>query len=64
MLPHYVAWCECAGLSLAWTSVGLVRESLKSSVAIAVPGIAALWLSLGAIALNEALFRYLHSTYM
>ena len=47
-----------AGLSLSWTSLGLVRQVLASSVAVAVPDITALWLSMGAIALNEALFRY------
>ena len=46
-----------AGISLAWTSVGIVQDMLSSNVALAVPGIAALWLSLVAIALNEALFR-------
>ena len=46
-----------AGGSLAWSSINLVKETLASHVAPAVPSIGALWLSLAAVALNEALFR-------
>jgi cation diffusion facilitator family transporter len=46
-----------AGLGLAWNSVGLVQEMLYTSIIPVVPGKAALWLSIAAISLNEALFR-------